>query len=280
MKGDLSGVLTADHSPYQVTDTIVVDSGASLTIESGVQLHFADSARFVIHGRVEAVGQSNRFISFTAFDETWKGIGLIDADVISTFRFCIFEKIRIDRMDPSDYGGVEINNSKAIIQNCIFRGNFGTNGGGLSLLGDTSMVTNNIFRDNEAEGYGGAILAFESASQIINNTFYRNFCTNVGGGLVLVLPAGVDIQNNIFFENIANSGDPGIWLIPADSSGVNQRYNFLPGQNDDPRFISDDDLHLRIDSPCINAGNPDSVYNDTDGTRNDQGAYGGPRGNW
>lgn len=31
-------------------------------------------------------------------------------------------------------------------------------------------------------------------------------------------------------------------------------------------------------SPCIDAGNPLSGYNDADGTRNDMGAYGGPGG--
>ncbi|NQV18523.1 MAG: T9SS type A sorting domain-containing protein, partial [Armatimonadetes bacterium] len=31
-------------------------------------------------------------------------------------------------------------------------------------------------------------------------------------------------------------------------------------------------------SPCIDAGDPDPVYNDPDGSRNDMGAYGGPNG--
>jgi len=33
-------------------------------------------------------------------------------------------------------------------------------------------------------------------------------------------------------------------------------------------------------SPCIDAGNPLSGYNDTDATRNDLGAFGGPHGAW
>ena len=33
---------------------------------------------------------------------------------------------------------------------------------------------------------------------------------------------------------------------------------------------------LQAGSPCINAGNPDAMYNDPDGSRNDMGAYGGP----
>ena len=39
------------------------------------------------------------------------------------------------------------------------------------------------------------------------------------------------------------------------------------------------DYRLQPGSPCIDAGNPAAVYNDVDGSRNDMGAYGGPRGN-
>ena len=41
-------------------------------------------------------------------------------------------------------------------------------------------------------------------------------------------------------------------------------------------MFSDTDYHLLPSSPCIDTGNPDPVYNDHDGTRNDMGIYGGP----
>jgi hypothetical protein len=40
------------------------------------------------------------------------------------------------------------------------------------------------------------------------------------------------------------------------------------------------DLGLDEDSPCRDAGDPDDQYDDTDGTRNDLGAFGGPSGGW
>lgn len=42
-----------------------------------------------------------------------------------------------------------------------------------------------------------------------------------------------------------------------------------------PQFVNENnaDYHLKSTSPCINMGNPDSIYNDSDGTRNDIGAY-------
>jgi hypothetical protein len=51
----------------------------------------------------------------------------------------------------------------------------------------------------------------------------------------------------------------------------------------DPLFVSyhpaspdTADLHLQTGSPAINAGDPSSTWNDTDGSRNDMGIYGGP----
>ena len=44
----------------------------------------------------------------------------------------------------------------------------------------------------------------------------------------------------------------------------------------DPRFVSPNDFRFRPDSPCINAGNLDSDFNNPDGSRNTMGAYGGP----
>ncbi|RKY56305.1 MAG: hypothetical protein DRP96_11395, partial [Candidatus Neomarinimicrobiota bacterium] len=54
----------------------------------------------------------------------------------------------------------------------------------------------------------------------------------------------------------------------------------------DPMFVEDYDfygdsivdVHLQWGSPCIDAGHPDTRYNDVDGSRNDIGAYGGPGG--
>ncbi|NIS37812.1 DUF1565 domain-containing protein [Candidatus Saccharibacteria bacterium] len=280
LQGSISGQLRLADSPYQITDAIFVDSSNTLDIEPEVTLRFADSARFIIRGRLTAIGTSQRFITFTALDDSWKGIRILNSAQESHFRYNIIEKVRLTDRDSTDYGAIEVTHSDVLVQNCIFIDNYAVQGGGLALRNADARITNNIFKDNKAVGFGGAVFSSQSSTQFINNTIYDNYCINHGGGLVIQDPVLENIQNNIFFQNSASTGDPRISIVTGDSSNVNNQYNFLWFGNMNPRFISTTNLHLRPDSPCIDAGNPEPVFNDVDGSRNDKGAYGGPLGNW
>ena len=46
------------------------------------------------------------------------------------------------------------------------------------------------------------------------------------------------------------------------------------------RLTDGPQYYLLPGSVCIDAGNPDPVFNDPDGSQNDIGAYGGPLGGW
>jgi hypothetical protein len=280
IKGNISGTLSVDNNPFYVVDNLYVDSLNTLTIEPGVKLFFYDSTGFEIRGKLTSIGEPGKFIIFTSLDQNWRGIKIINSSENSTIRYSIIEKIYLGDQDSSEFGGVEVNQSSVTIQNCIFRNNYALHGGGLVLLNAASIITNNIFRDNEATGFGGALLSVESTSQIINNTFFQNYCFNHGGALVIMDPVDEDIQNNIFYDNLGGLGDPRISIASGDTLNCNIQYNFLAFDEMDPKFISDEDLHLLSGSPCIDAGNPDSLYNDKNGTQNDQGSYGGPLGNW
>jgi hypothetical protein len=62
-------------------------------------------------------------------------------------------------------------------------------------------------------------------------------------------------------------------LIIDIYSNLNDHNPLLIGpQFEDPEIF---DYHLSVDSPDIDAGNPDPSYNDRDGTQNDLGAFGG-----
>jgi hypothetical protein len=70
-----------------------------------------------------------------------------------------------------------------------------------------------------------------------------------------------------------------VYLSP-DTTNYIEQYNYIATDNMNPFFISENNFRLIFASPCRNAGNPAPEFNNTDGSSNDQGAYGGPYGNW
>ncbi len=286
ISGSQSGVLTRSESPYHVTGTLTVAAGTALQIEPGVSLFFDDSTMLIVQGRLEAVGAANaRFIQFQAFDQPaeddrWFGIKFVDSSAGSQMALCTIEDVRIDVADSLQNAAIEVIRSPLEIQNCIIRGNHTPFAGGLFATQAQVTVRNNIFRDQVTGNFGAAILCIESAAEIINNTIFNNRCINYGSGLVFIDQASSDIQNNIFFQNTSGAGDPRIGFFSGDSTNFNQAFNFLPFGDMNPEFLSNADLRLSTASPAIDMGNPDSAFNDVDGTRNDLGASGGPLGAW
>ncbi len=280
IQGKLSGILSSFDSPYAAIGTIFVDSLDKLVINPGVKILFKDSTAFLIRGELVAVGLQETEIHLTSFGSAWKGIKLLNSNKNSLLKFCVIENIHIDDSDSSDYGAVEITNSSASITNSIIQNNYSTQGGGITIIKSNLILTNNIFQNNTAVALGGAVLSVESTTEIINNTFYKNLSHNHGGGVVLISPQSDEIQNNIFFQNTSSAGDPRISIASDDTSGYLAQYNFLDENMTDPKFLSENDFHLNIGSPCRNIGNPDPSFTNNDGSRNDLGAYGGPNGEW
>lgn len=283
---DINGNITEDFklkdSPYRVLETIFIDSLLTISIEAGVKIYFTDSSLFIIKGNVLADGKLTEPILFSSLNQEWKGIKISRAHTNSVFRFAIFENIKVAENENSEFGAIEVDRSVVTFNRCIFRNNYSIQGGGLSLINSTANIYNNIFLNNKAVAFGGAILSYNSDTKIINNTFFRNYSFNHGGGLVLYNSKKDTVQNNIFYQNAGISGDPRISSFKSDSSNYYLAYNFLSVSLPDPRFNSEIDLDFRlsINSPCIDMGNPTEKYNDIDDSRNDQGAYGGPNGDW
>lgn len=206
-----------------------------------------------------------------------------------------------------DGGGIYVssvsNTEGPTIQHNIIYDNYSTERGGAIMVfsyGGTNIeVRNNIIVDNQAAWYGGGICIRERGSGIIkNNVFVSNSAGGSGGGVFLDNWVDPVILNNIIAFN-----DKGGLYVHSDAAPTTQYNCFYENEGgnyqgaasistgdieSDPLFVSfidnenlfDDDFHLTFGSPAIDAGNPATVYNDLDGSRNDMGAYGGPYGNW
>jgi hypothetical protein len=179
-------------------------------------------------------------------------------------------------------------------------------GGGVDLHTGTDgvVLASNIIADNLASTHGGGLSVYGYYDQgtsptITNNTIAFNEVTDAeyGAGVVLWGVGSPTLVNNIVY---ANRG-VGVY-VQFDYATV--RYSDIyandsawagamadPTGNDgnlatDPGFTSatynndwtDDDFHLTTGSTLTDAGSP--LYSDTDGSRSDMGAYGGPYGSW
>ena len=281
VSGIVSGIWAQDDSPIIVTGDVQVPANQTLSIEPGTLIQFENGFRMTVNGQLDAIGTDREPIRFTAADVHWRGIHIVDATGSSSLMFCNISGGGSDaQLDSTGNGILEVRNSTADIRNSVFTGNNGFTGGGIAALnGAIITVKNCIFYQNQSLVYGGGMFVMASQATIINNTFYKNYSDNVGGGLVLFNPISVQIQNNIFYQNDAPQGLKTIYFARPDSGVALIQYNFTDLALN-PAFIDEGNLHISAGSPCQNAGNPDPAFNDVDLTRNDQGAFGGPGGDW
>jgi len=163
--------------------------------------------------------------------------------------------------------GDHVDNS-AIIRNNIIAGNYSNTSNSPVMVNCDytvdSVIENNVFADNSTASGPGAIQVVGSgcSTNIRNNIFYSNASSSSTMGIINDYSGGAELEYNCFH---ANSGDA------LTGTG---------NLNSNPDFINERDYRLDTSSPCINTGDPDSSYNDLDGSRNDMGAYGGPYGDW
>lgn len=171
-------------------------------------------------------------------------------------------------------GGVALAQT-GTVQNCYISGNQAYYGGGVFVIDDGNLYNNIISNNLSARGSG--IYALSAHGEIINNTLFSNDIYLSGDC------TGFSIINNIVYNSI-----PAITFEDESTkSGVTLEYSLFDydigvGENNivtDPMFINNVEFRLLPNSPGIDAGAPDAIYFDVDGTRNDIGAYGGLRNN-
>ena len=201
-------------------------------------------------------------------------------------------------------GGIYCEGTSPTIVNCLFSGNAASFGGGILLLfNNNTTLTNCTFIGNSAEVDGGGMFNVNESCPILTNcTFIGNSAeAGNGGGMYNLIWSYPMLTNCIFSGNSAEdgrgiynynsnptltncilwdggdeiAGDPAI----IDYSDVEDGW---PGQGNidaDPCFVnpSINDYHLLPNSPCIDAGDPNSDFGlepEPDGGRINMGAYG------
>ncbi len=201
-------------------------------------------------------------------------------------------------------GGLRMELGRPMIHNNFIFGNRGGFGGGVFLDHTSTTLENNIIVNNSATkgefgGGGGLYLDFADVSgdgnRVINNTIVDNKSIGEGGGLVL---AGGSVYeklvfiNNIIFNNQKNEV---FTRLDAAPSGFRPAHCLIEGGWSFGATTIDADPELTLKtyylsdtSPCIDAGMEGAEFEDNQSSemgpspskgtsRNDIGAYGGPK---
>lgn len=201
-------------------------------------------------------------------------------------------------------GGISCVEGNPRILNNIIMLNQARYAAGIMLYRSGVVLQNNIICQNHGgQDYGGGGLVMESNGPgpklVENNTIVANSSFGVGyyggraGGL-LVFKTSVEARNNIIWGNIQTNG--GQIYIHRELTTADFTYCDIEGGWDGEGNIDTNPefekayFYLSEESPCIDAGNTESRYNDpampskevraknpAKGTRrNDIGAHGGP----
>jgi hypothetical protein len=196
-------------------------------------------------------------------------------------------------------GGMYNWNTNPTVTNCTFIGNSANDGGGMynndnNMTGRSPTVSNCIFTGNSATLSGGGMYNrdYRAGATVTGCTFTDNSATLLWGGGMYNISSGnyPTMSNCILWDNTASSGGNEIYnfsSIPvinycdiAGSGGSGAGWNFALGSDGggnidaDPMLVDadgidnspgteDDNLRLRSGSPCIDAGDSNSVPADT-----------------
>lgn len=198
-------------------------------------------------------------------EESGGGIYMIDTS--PTITNCT---ISGNRAFMGDGGGIFLLNSSPTITNCTLSGNSAgiDNGGGISSRGSSPTITNCNIYGNGAETGGGIFLS-NSSPTITNCTISGNGAF-VGGG-IYSRGSSPTITNSIFWDEVFLLDG----AITINYSVIQGGYTGEGNIDADPLFVdpANRNYHLRVGSPCINAGTSDGApLTDLDGTPRPQGS--------
>jgi len=205
--------------------------------------------------------------------------------------------------NSADYGGGIScwESTPTIDSNRLARNIAVWDGGGIFCHQSPAIIVRNSILENETD-YGGGIFCWDSSPSIRGNTVALNIATSgagiccwgssspaiygntvsqntgiLGGGISCWSSSSAVVVNSILWADSASTG-PEIYV--EEGSSMTVAYSDVcggwPGQGNvdaDPAFVlaESQDYRLLWESPCIDAGYPDSL--DPDGTRSDMGAH-------
>ncbi len=187
--GEVSGVWDLAGSPYLIDGDITVPTGATLTIQPGVEVLFQSWYSLTVNGVLLAEGTENAPVLFGGGHSTagWLGIRFMNAPDGSRLTYAIIENGRATGTDPLNKGGgLYIDNASPTIRYSTIRNNHAKYGGGGIYLNASNAIleANTIEGNTSGEGSASAIgggLAILYSDPVVSGNIIRGNSVSIGG---------------------------------------------------------------------------------------------------
>jgi len=297
-----------DRNPDHILKTIINGSTSTDHDSASCVLFHGEDSDAVLQGFTLTEGRGTRY-TLSNLSTTTKYNGKITVEGGGIF---------FNESNATVKNNLIVNNQAAAVSGYDYNG-----GGGISSFCGNPKIVNNVVMQNRSisgngtYGYAAGIVFNESNGVVRNNIIYNNHTTG-RGALFVDINIGVIVENNTIVGNVCNRDAAGIFnrspnsvfrnnIVWGNMDIENQimgigsddvfEYSFTDQKFDDQSTIfnaypefGDSNFILCQNSPCVDAGNPDTNFNDIeDGStsgkaklpalgdiRNDIGAYGGP----
>ena len=299
-------------SPDNSGGAIAVESYNNLVISNSLITH--SIAAF--SGGGIAISNSDVIVRDNTFYQNGAGFACGGIAISSCDPLIVNNKID-NNIALSSGGGLGLSSgaNPDIIDNVIIN-NTAKYGGGIQMKTNCNpLITNNIFYFNTADLEGGGADMEDNCNPLfVNNTIVYNLAP-IGGGIDCEVNSSPVFRNTIIWWNVGYADGSQVHLFSEDSDpdfyycdieGGSEAFGLWYGgtvyfnysgvyENNidvNPDTTSQNGyLFLLADtSPCIDAGDPDDIYNDVENPanpgfakwpskgllRNDMGVYGGP----
>jgi len=187
--------------------------------------------------------------------------------------------------------GIYCGSSSSTIINNIINNMINNNGGGIFCASSSTTISNNTIKNNSNNGIycssssptirnntisnnssDGIYCRFSSSPAIMNNILYNNDTGIYGLSTLASLEHNLFwLNNNLGYGSNIPAAFGEIVTVNTNGDSCDTYWNLFM----DPMLVDPDssDFHLTENSPCIDAGDPDQIYYDPDGTIADIGAF-------
>ncbi|MEO8085364.1 MAG: T9SS type A sorting domain-containing protein [Bacteroidota bacterium] len=303
----LTSLFYLTHDTAYISNTIINGSTpVNPDTASCIILNSFEDSTTVIQGFTITGGAGTKWFDIHGAGTFREGGGILTEFSSATIQFNIIKDNFVNNtvgVSSTGGGAIRCGDGNLLIRNNTICNNqaYGYGGGIVSNYCTATIQNNLIFNNSGGLVYGGGGIWLTGTNtntqvNVINNTIVNNHVTGTGnyggkGSAVFVFSIQANLENNIIWGNTQSAGGPLATffggLIDANYCDIQVPYAGIGNIFTDPLLADSTYFFLSSISPCIDAGDPDSSFNDLTisanvaafpsmgNELNDMGVYGG-----